>query len=403
LKNPKNMNVLVLGSFYRWFIKDLVEAQSKYISEINVLIRYNRIVHLLKYLPKVGYIRHIHMHYSLEGISDNTNIPANVHVHLVPTLYFIPDGQNFKLGDKLVKIFEKYIKTYKIKFDLIHSHFTYPYGYVGAKLAEKYNAPVIITAHGHDIYDMPFRNQQWASKIKFALDRADYIITVSKKSKEILTKKLNVPSCKIYVIPNGFNPRLFTPKPRVEARLALNLPLNKKLILNVAQLLPIKGHIYLIQAMKHVVQKRSDVVCLIIGDGMLKRTLLDQVKRLGLENYIKFLGAKSHNDVPLWMNAADLFVLPSLSEGNPTVMFEALGVGLPFVGTKVGGIPEIITSEDYGLLCEPANPKDLAEKILIALEKEWDREKIRKYAEQYSWEKIAKEYFRIYQRVLLSR
>lgn len=76
------------------------------------------------------------------------------------------------------------------------------------------------------------------------------------------------------------------------------------------------------------------------------------------------------------MNACDVFILPSLSEGNPTVMFECLGCGKPFVGTKVGGIPEIINSEDYSLLCEPANPKELAEKILIALDKGWDNEKI---------------------------
>ena len=77
-------------------------------------------------------------------------------------------------------------------------------------------------------------------------------------------------------------------------------------------------------------------------------------------------------------------------------MFEALGVGLPFVGTTVGGVPEIITSEDYGLLCPPADPECLAEKILTALEKNWDREKIRKYAEQFTWENIAKSVLNIY-------
>ena len=76
------------------------------------------------------------------------------------------------------------------------------------------------------------------------------------------------------------------------------------------------------------------------------------------------------------MNASDLFVLPSLNEGNPTVMFEALGCGKPFVGSKVGGVPEVITSEEYGLLVEPGNSTDLAEKILQAFEEEWNRESI---------------------------
>jgi glycosyltransferase involved in cell wall biosynthesis len=115
-----------------------------------------------------------------------------------------------------------------------------------------------------------------------------------------------------------------------------------------------------------------------------------------LENYFKLVGAKPHGELSLWMNAADLFVLPSLSEGNPTVMFEALGVGLPFVGTKVGGVTEIITSEDYGFLCGSFDPKDLAEKILIALDKDWNREKILDYAKRFTWENIAKDIMGIY-------
>jgi len=73
---------------------------------------------------------------------------------------------------------------------------------------------------------------------------------------------------------------------------------------------------------------------------------------------------------------------------------------VPVVATRNGGSEEIITSEDYGLLCEPGNPDDLAEKILIALEKEWGRERIRKYAEQFSWDVIARKILQIYEFLL---
>ncbi|NQE53325.1 D-inositol-3-phosphate glycosyltransferase [ANME-1 cluster archaeon GoMg3.2] len=125
-----------------------------------------------------------------------------------------------------------------------------------------------------------------------------------------------------------------------------------------------------------------------------------QIKKAGLENCVKLTGGKPHDVIPIWINACDVFTLPSLNERNPNVMFEALGCGKPFVGTKVGGAPEIITSEDYGLLCEPANPKELAEKILIALDKEWDDEKIRKYAEQFRIENKAKEVLEVYKQVI---
>jgi len=70
------------------------------------------------------------------------------------------------------------------------------------------------------------------------------------------------------------------------------------------------------------------------------------------------------------------------------------------VGTRVGGVPEVITSDDYGLLIEPADPENLVEKILVALDREWDREKILMYAEQYTWENITKRIVGVYTRIL---
>jgi len=101
-----------------------------------------------------------------------------------------------------------------------------------------------------------------------------------------------------------------------------------------------------------------------------------------------------------WMNVANIFVLPSLSESFGVLQIEAMACGVPVVATRNGESEEIITSEDYGLLYEPGNPDDLAEKILIALEKEWDREKIRKYAEQFTGNNIAKKVVEVYENIL---
>jgi glycosyltransferase involved in cell wall biosynthesis len=110
-----------------------------------------------------------------------------------------------------------------------------------------------------------------------------------------------------------------------------------------------------------------------------------------LKDYIELVGGKPHDEIPIWMNACDLFVLPSLRESFGVVQIEAMACGKPVVATYNGGSEEIITSEDYGFLCEPANPKALAEKILTALDKEWDREKILEYAERFTWDNIVKE------------
>ncbi len=76
------------------------------------------------------------------------------------------------------------------------------------------------------------------------------------------------------------------------------------------------------------------------------------------------------------MNACDLFVLPSISESFGVVQIEALACGKPVVATRNGGSEEVITSDDYGLLVDPANPNELREKIIEAPDKDWDREKI---------------------------
>lgn len=237
----------------------------------------------------------------------------------------------------------------------------------------------------------------------FVLKYSDLFILVSKKQKENILQFFPQFSNKIVIIYNGFCASLFYPRVQQECRKELDLPYEKKIILCVSNLLKIKGHKYLIEAIKFIINIRNDVLCIIIGDGPLKRLLQKQINELGLKNYIMLAGSKSINEIPLWLNASDVFVLPSLAEGNPVVMFECLGCGKPFVGTKVGGIPEVIVSDEYGLLCEPANSENLAEKILIALEKKWRREKIIKYAEQFTWEKIAQNMMEIYENTIKSR
>jgi glycosyltransferase involved in cell wall biosynthesis len=185
-----------------------------------------------------------------------------------------------------------------------------------------------------------------------------------------------------------------------ECRRSLRLPENKKILVNVAKLYDaVKGHEILIRAMQEVTTKRDDIVCYIVGDGELRTSLEKLITELHLEHSVKIVGAKPHHDIPAWINAGDVFVLPSLQEGNPTVMFECLGCGKPFIGTRVGGIPETISSDTYGLLCEPGNVQELADTILASLSREWDREAISAYSKQFTWEKIAREILGVYAQV----
>lgn len=390
----KHKNLLVICHTYNNFQKDVTDSLAPYVSSINVVVRKNPIVELGKIISVPQLERNSSIYYT----TDYTNTPQNTYIHQ-SRVWYIPTNTGYKrLGDKHYFSVRSLVQRQGIKFDLIHSHFTWSAGYVGARLKEKYDVPFVVTAHGSDIYSLPFKDEEWREKIKYVLNTADHIITVSWRNLACI-QKLDV-STPVTVIPNGFRSDLFYPRDTFKCRKMLNLPQNKKIILTVGSLEPVKGQIYLVEAVQRLVQERKDILCVIVGAGELRTTLARQIHTLGLENYVTLAGGKPHDEIPLWMNACDLFALPSLNEGNPTVVFEALGCGKPFVGTRVGGVPEVITSDKYGLLVEPADPETLAEKILIALDKKWDREKILTYAKQFTWENIAKEIMKVYEQVL---
>ena len=233
----------------------------------------------------------------------------------------------------------------------------------------------------------------------YVLKNTEIMILVSNSQKDTLSKYYPIYSSKMSVIPNGYDSSLFYPQNIGICRQKLGLSIEKKIIVSVGNLLEVKGHKYLIKGMESVIKHRKDIQCYIVGSGILEGKLREQVILAKLQDYIKFVGGKSHDEIPLWINACDVFVLPSLNEGNPTVMFESLGCGKPFIGTKVGGVPEIVSSEDYGLLVEPGDSQNLAEKIGIALGKEWDSVKIIEYSSQFTWKEISNQIVDVYNMV----
>jgi glycosyltransferase involved in cell wall biosynthesis len=386
-------NLLVVCDKYTSFQKDSIEAVAPYFSLVNVLVRANPLAEIARYLP-IPSLQPFCSDYTF----DLKNVPNNINISRT-SVWHLPTDRGYKtLGAKQFSRVEEQIREHRIVPDLAHAHFTWPGGYVGARLKERYGIPFVITAHGYDIYHRPFINKEWRAKIEYVLNTADHVITVSQSNLKCI-RKIDV-STPVTVIPNGFRSDLFYPRDPLKCRKALNIPQDKKIVLTVGNLEPVKGQTYLIEAVQKILQERKDILCVIVGAGKLRTALEHQIRSLGLEDYILLAGGKPHDVIPLWMNACDLFVLPSLNEGNPTVLPEALGCGKPFVGTRVGGVPEVIASDDYGLLVEPANPEGLAEKILVALDREWDREAILRYAERYTWENIAKEIMGVYKQVL---
>jgi len=387
-------DLLIISHTYATFVKDQVNQMAPDFRTIVVLVRTNPIAEISRFIP-ISYL----IPFSVAQKIDLRNKPENVQVIQTPVFY-LPTASGYeKLGRSHLKSVERCIKKHNISFNLIHAHFTWSAGYAGSKLKETYAVPFIITAHGMDIYDLPFKNPFYREKITAILNAADHIITVSRMNLAAI-RKLDVKK-PVSVILNGYNAAVFFPREQRTCREELGLPQDKKILVNVAKLYDaVKGHEILIRAMQEVTKKRDDVVCYIVGDGELRTSLENLIASLNLQSCITIVGAKPHHEIPAWINAADVFVLPSLNEGNPTVMFECLGCGKPFIGTRVGGIPETIASDTCGLLSEPGNVQELAGNILASLERQWDHEAIVRYSSQFTWEHIAREILGIYAQVL---
>lgn len=383
-------HLIVLSDHYLTFVKDQMEILSESFEAIHVFIPYNPLTELSRILP-LRYLKQ----YREKNLVDSTDIPLNIHLHTIPLIYPPVVFQSTSFGDRYFHEIEAFIGRNDICVDLIHAHFTWPNGYAGARLKERLAVPLIITAHGYDIYDLPFRSKQWNQRITEILNTADHIITVSGKNQACI-QNLHVHTS-VSVIPNGFRRDLFFPRSASDCRKHLGLPDKNKCLVSIGNIVKEKGYSYLVDAVADLEKKDFRLRCYLIGRGPFARTLSRQIKRLGLEESITLIGGRPHHEIPLWIGACDAFVLPSLMEGNPTVMFECLGCGRPFIGTRVGGIPEVISSTKYGLLVDPGNPLGLSNAIQCALEKTWDQEPIVAYSEQFTWKRLCEKINAIYQ------
>jgi len=282
------------------------------------------------------------------------------------------------------------------RFDLVHAHFLYPAGAVMAAAAAAEHVPLVITGHGFDVYRLPLRGGAWRETLVAAMRRSAAVITVSRRNASIL-EGLGIPD--VQVIPNGFDPSVFSPGSREEARARLGLPGDLPLLVSVGYLVPIKG---LDIVLRGVAQLGSPARLVLVGTGPLRRSLEALARRLGIAERVRFAGEVPHLRVADYLRAADLCVLGSLDEGNPAVLVESLGCGTPVVATRVGGIPEVLGGEQ-GILVRPGDVASLREGLERALAGTWSRDGIAASASPFAWPELARRIHAVYRQVLERR
>lgn len=167
---------------------------------------------------------------------------------------------------------------------------------------------------------------------------------------------------RVRVIHNGIDLAPYRdpdPATRAEARAELGLAEGEVAFITVAHVFAYKGYFELVAAAEEVARQHPEARWLFVGSGRADEAVRDRIRAAGLENRVRMLGIRT--DVPRLLQAADGFVLPSHWEGCPLSLLEAMAAGLPVIASRVGGIPELVTEGETGLLTPPGEAGPLAD------------------------------------------
>lgn len=268
--------------------------------------------------------------------------------------------------------------------DVIFSYWAHPDGEVAVELGKKLNIPVAVMVGGSDILILT-KKQKRREAIQNVLNQADAVLTVSQ---DIRDKVINLgcDSEKTRVVYRGVNRELFRPVNKEIARKKLNLSENEKHFLFVGRLVSVKGLDNLIESCRLVADQDRSFVCHLVGGGPDHGALNQKIQELGLEGKVILEGEKTQEELAGWYQASDAVILPSLSEGIPNVLLEAISSGKTFIASDVGGIPEIADSEQDLLV-----PAGLVEKLAdaILLKMKTPETAVRRSFEPSSWDESA--------------
>lgn len=290
----------------------------------------------------------------------------------------------------------------RFPFDLLDAHWAYPDGYAASRLARALGVPYTVTVRGSDMTVFA-REQGRGYFVRQGLSNAGRVICVSGSLRDEVLAQGIAPD-KAVVIENGVDCRKFAPVPQTDARRRLQLPEHARILVSVGHLSEIKGFHVLIDAVRTLPAAPVPVQLMIIGGdamwGGFQETLQRQIAEFHLEDRVFLVGAKSPEELKYWYSAADLFCLASSREGCPNVVLESLACGTPVLATPVGGIPDILSTPELGLMAQ-RTPEDLRRGMLDALNRQWDRAKIATHAQDhYSWETTAAKVLNIFERVI---
>lgn len=290
------------------------------------------------------------------------------------------------------------------KCDIIHAHWTLS-GLMGVICKKLWKKKLILTTR-ESLLENYLKNQFMKKIFLYVYRNADFIASANENHSKIISD-LGIPSEKTRSVLNGMRVDLFKLRNKKEVRKQLGLPLDRKIVLFVGWMIERKGVNYLFEAARDLVKQGKDYLFYFVGDGALYEEFVRKTKEETIEGNLKFVGRKDHTEIPLWMNACDIFVFPSLFEGRPNAIAEAMMCGAPVIATDIKGIrDELVIDGKNGLMIPIKDSKTIREKIEFLFN---NPEKLGEFSKKgkefidkktYSWEDCAKRYIAIYENLI---
>lgn len=290
------------------------------------------------------------------------------------------------------------------RFDIIET-FTPHSNLVGLPLARLAGAPARIASHHGVIENI----SPWMERLHGKLVNSGIVsslVAVSSRVYNYAVEQEGARTEKVKLIPNGVSippERAFTKDDWLEVRQGIGVECDGALVIAVGRLTEQKGHKYLLGAAAKIIRRFPKTTFAVVGDGPQMPALEEQVRRLGIKDNLRLLGTRA--DVYRLLYVADIFVLPSLSEGMPMALLEAMGMGLPVVATNLAGIADVVEDGRHGLLVPPGEVESL--ELAIArllsdaqLSKQLAQAGRKLVFEQYTVERMCRTYEELFLAVL---
>ena len=278
-------------------------------------------------------------------------------------------------------------------FDLIDAHYLYPDGVAAVWLGAALGLPVVLTARGSDVTQLPDHAiPRWL--IRGAIGRAAGSIGVSAPLRERLLALGAAPE-RTVALRNGIDTRMFCPPTdRHAARAALGL--TRKTLISVGGLIARKRHHLTIQALTLL----PDMELLLVGEGPERAALQARIDAVGLSARARLVGPVPHARLPAYYGAADAMVLASSREGWANVLLESMACGTPAIASDIPGNPDVVGAPEAGRIVRANTAEGIAEAVRALFAAPPDRAATRRYAERFGWEETSQGQLALFRQVL---